>query len=433
MICLPSRSLQRLLQLCILLLPWLSVIITLRLFHNPSSHAHRVHNKPPPRAVFSNQKAPSRIHHTIAINDSIKLHTNTQSFSTFSPLATWQNSTVLPTWIKDYFDWHQQERAKLSHSSKFLILKCLQNDTRCGGTADRLQPLPFALMIAARTRRLLLIHWERPCQLEEFLVPPLGGIDWRLPTILHNYTFPIKADLTVLQNILPHLQQSGNNRKPLPRIATMLYQSHGHGAEQYNQLKSPNEPTYEQVFRDIWKAFFIPSLPIQTRIQQCMQVLHLKSNDYVAVHIRSRYHSYNNDQQLRTLVRHALNCASHLQTTSSMPIYVATDDAARTTPAAMKYGTKRGATIVARSQQAISRTLHLDRGTSFLSKNASHWTFRDLKAVDYYDTFVDLYLLAESKCIAYHVGNYGKWANLLSANRSCHVNYLKDTCPWKGD
>ena len=26
-----------------------------------------------------------------------------------------------------------------------------------------------------------MFHWSRPCALEEFLLPPRGGVDWRLP------------------------------------------------------------------------------------------------------------------------------------------------------------------------------------------------------------------------------------------------------------
>ena len=62
-------------------------------------------------------------------------------------------------------------------------MQCLadQDKQRCGGTADRLKPIPFMLRMAYNTRRTLLIRWTRPAKLEEFLVPPKGGIDWRVP------------------------------------------------------------------------------------------------------------------------------------------------------------------------------------------------------------------------------------------------------------
>ena len=63
-----------------------------------------------------------------------------------------------------------------------MIMQCLaEQDRRCGGTADRLKPLPWAVRVAYQTHRILLIRWTRPARLEEFLLPPQGGVDWRVP------------------------------------------------------------------------------------------------------------------------------------------------------------------------------------------------------------------------------------------------------------
>ena len=61
-------------------------------------------------------------------------------------------------------------------------MQCLKgSDTKCGGTADRLKPFLFLLREAYESKRFLVIHWTLPARLEEFLVPPKGGIDWRVP------------------------------------------------------------------------------------------------------------------------------------------------------------------------------------------------------------------------------------------------------------
>ena len=96
----------------------------------------------------------------------------------------------LPDWVKRYAAWHGRQRgryldAKRDNSSsaddvKFLVSRCLAKD-RCGGASDRLQDMPFNMMLANRTGRVLLVRWERPAPLENFLVPPVGGIDWTLP------------------------------------------------------------------------------------------------------------------------------------------------------------------------------------------------------------------------------------------------------------
>ena len=88
-----------------------------------------------------------------------------------------------------YFAWHAEERKRLNQknwrSYKYLVVRCLAIDEKCGGAADRLQSVPLAILFASLSGRFLLIHWERPCSLEEFFVPPKGGLDWRMPSWLH--------------------------------------------------------------------------------------------------------------------------------------------------------------------------------------------------------------------------------------------------------
>jgi hypothetical protein len=97
----------------------------------------------------------------------------------------WDGSPSLPPWMKEYFGWHRAERGRLTRGNwetrRYLVLRCLEDDAECGGASDRLGPLPYLLMLAHRARRLLFIHWSRPAPLEEFLVPPAGGMDWTVP------------------------------------------------------------------------------------------------------------------------------------------------------------------------------------------------------------------------------------------------------------
>ena len=92
----------------------------------------------------------------------------------------WDDSTKIPQWMKRYFDWHTAQRQRLSkypnqwENERVLIMQCFDTDEKCGGTADRLKPLPMFVRLAHTTNRLLLILWSRPAKLEEFLVPPKG-------------------------------------------------------------------------------------------------------------------------------------------------------------------------------------------------------------------------------------------------------------------
>ncbi|EJK56173.1 hypothetical protein THAOC_23990 [Thalassiosira oceanica] len=97
----------------------------------------------------------------------------------------------LPDWIKRYASWHAVQRKryidfKRGNSTetsvsdiKFLISRCLASD-HCGGASDRLQDMPYNMKVANETNRVLLVRWEKPAALENFLVPPANGIDWTI-------------------------------------------------------------------------------------------------------------------------------------------------------------------------------------------------------------------------------------------------------------
>lgn len=99
-------------------------------------------------------------------------------------------SPQLPQWVKEYVEWHAMQRQRylkaIRNNStppddiRFLISRCLAND-KCGGASDRLQDMPYNIMLANQTNRVLLIKWEKPARLEHYLIPPEGGIDWTIP------------------------------------------------------------------------------------------------------------------------------------------------------------------------------------------------------------------------------------------------------------
>lgn len=102
-------------------------------------------------------------------------------------------SHKLPDWVKLYAEWHKQQRQRhfdaqnrnTESGVRFLISRCLNYD-KCGGASDRLQDMPYNIMIANKTKRVLLVKWERPAPLENFLVPPDGGINWTIPDGMFN-------------------------------------------------------------------------------------------------------------------------------------------------------------------------------------------------------------------------------------------------------
>ena len=87
-----------------------------------------------------------------------------------------------------YLVWHKQQRDTLTRSNwesrRFLIMLCLDKLGHCGGTADRLKSFVFLLRIAHESQRIFLLYWNMPARIDEFLVPPEGGINWRLPAFM---------------------------------------------------------------------------------------------------------------------------------------------------------------------------------------------------------------------------------------------------------
>merc|ERR1711971_1034173 len=91
-----------------------------------------------------------------------------------------QSNDGIPDWLKEYVAWHSEQRKKIDDpSTKFLTVTCYKNH-KCAGVSDRIRPMPYYLLLAYKLQRVLFIKWQK-FELEDFLVPPAGGIDWRLP------------------------------------------------------------------------------------------------------------------------------------------------------------------------------------------------------------------------------------------------------------
>lgn len=418
------------------------------------------------------------------INSSKYIPPSSSLSSTRKANNLWENNPALPVWMKEYFDWHQKQMNSLNEtnwkSHRYLVMRCLQQDRKCGGAADRLRVVPVAVLMAHQFNRILLIHWERPCPLTEFLAPPVtGGLDWRIPAWLQERLEFRKRPFILTLN--PHatdlLAQS-----PDLVLADMLLQINDHGSSYYlehmsvddggavaslrnnntndnNRRREGSSSTssstksfaLEDIYHHVWDILFQPSPAVATLIQKHMQHLQLTDHNYAAVHIRSQYlRDKSSIAKHAPHFRNAVHCASQLL--SGRPMFVASD-AAAVTEYAVTYGRAKaaasaakiiGATAVAVGARSASSNstspLHLDRGSDYLATGAltttNHAQTIDQEAVwrpsDYYDIFVDLYLLARSSCIAVHTGGYGTWARLISHTGAgqCWINHGTHRCQW---
>jgi len=359
---------------------------------------------------------------------------------------------VVPAWFADYTQWHRETVATLNQSNwqhqKYLLLACVDGqDEICAGASDRLQHVPLLTAVAAQQQRLLLLHWSKPCALEEFLVPPNNGLDWRVPLWLAEHLLSEHPTTTTGHEWMYDL--SNTNNRTVVRLPNLVLT----GPKLQTILRHPLQyppVLWPRAYRSLWHALFVPSAGVQARIDETRRELGLSQQQqqqqseyyyYNAIHIRARH-------AVDTVDRHeeiaALECVVYQHSvvvddhhrSSSVPILVASDTE-ETVRAAVEYGRRHGFNVVGRqssnenSSNATTTILHLDRGRSFLEKS-DDW--KNHPPAAYYDTFVDLYLLAGSRCLSHGAGGYSQWAVRISmanddGNQHCSSNYQRTRCP----
>lgn len=122
-----------------------------------------------------------------------------------------------------------------------------------------------------------------------------------------------------------------------------------------------------------------------------------------------------------TVAQNASNCTSNSRPQG--PIYVASDSKHEVDHVLVNIAPRTTTKIVALKRDY--KPLHLEK--------ASKW--RDRQASEYYDTFVDLYLIALSRCFTYNIGGFGEWGLWISS--SCFIRHGKPNnpvrkCSWSG-
>jgi hypothetical protein len=244
------------------------------------------------------------------------------------------DQTQFPEWIQNYVSWHQKMRRQFPgiqlfqdpEAPKLLVRTCLG---LCGGLHDRLGQLPWDLYLANQTNRVLLMAWQRPQPLEEFLVPhdsdqdsdsdhdhaKVLALDWSIPKEAR-FGF---EDMRRVRNITQLFQGFPDDRpdedfwatqlnEALERAKTGKYRNvrvlrHrilGHLGEDdlERRLVALGETTQGNnasnihtgaLFGNIFWLFFQPSPPIDQEFRAILQHLELRPKHYSAVHCRVRH------------------------------------------------------------------------------------------------------------------------------------------------
>jgi hypothetical protein len=444
---------------------------------------------------------PTQLHNnrssaTVSVHSTARLHKHGQlaNRNEQRALLLWHasvhNATMafaaLPVWMQDYIIWHHQQvsqrqlTAKNWRQYRFLVARCLDSDVTCGGLSDRLKPLPTLVLLAAQSRRILLLHWTRPTLLTQFLVPPTIQ-DVNGTMIVFNWTkpdfVPVTGLGTRLYTKLATLTKAIDRfSTTIPVLCVRLQDQHG-GSEYYNAqerivavaaaarngnstISTITTPTttalsepraYRKVYRNLFLVAFAPSPPVWEHLWNRIQTWRLLyPNEYVVGHLRADYGLQRiPPDQLASVALNTVQCASHLvhqattttfrrtttTTTASefavvnatmpLPIVFLSDSTAAMQHVALyaSQAAKLGFTIVTLDTlaSAVSEPLHLDKASS-------------VTAADYYNVFVDIMIMANAKCVVHGPGGFGRLGALLSYDPMCIRQTVElgryIQCPW---
>jgi hypothetical protein len=409
----------------------------------------------------------------------------------------------MPKWMKDYFQWHRRMRQEIDelatenhynssqispiilqrnqkyfeqvnltlpmtlqqslpkHPIQFLILRCNVKD-RCGGFADRIKPLPVFVAAAAKSHRILLIRWQRPAALQEFLIP--NELNWTSPTWLEEAIFQrrrLRNNLTVdfFQSGAKLQRYLDPDNQPRTMVLEGKIQDANGGEGIYNSMvlgerdntaatSGINQPgqepyfdfssdsstaRYNPIYHDVFHAMFLPSPPVTKIIDSALRQMNLIPGRYAAAHHRAglevkraRNKHKHEPAALQSAGINAVNCASHLLRPDE-PIYFATDSQV-SMQAVREYALEHNRSIV-----TFEQPLHEDGNPppNLHIEKAQDW--KDRPPSDFYPTFVDFLVMGSGRCMSYGGGGFGKFASMLSYNSSCIIDHSRKNtiCDWK--
>lgn len=379
--------------------------------------------------------------------------------------------SIIPDWMKQYVKWHQEQRLTFltntsSHDTKFMVVRCMDNQ-KCGGLSDRMKPLPFYLMLAHMTQRVLLFHWTKPCPLEELLVPPdENGINWKVegtPVTMQeirnqtnyvhfhacNREWPMTNEVRMLAGIV-----DGGDRSYLSTCRVLnVHLGGGHEIQQAVSLfnrwhKKPGQspPPWapgtsylgwnpaaripqREMLEDVYRLLFQPSSGVERAIYDQMVDLGILGQKFNVVQVRAKqpklipmgimdsnwkldmlenvtYDNPKYNAYLEHLFDNAIACVQNISKENELPIYLASDS---------KFGTlhyKNSSLSIRMPTYTKGDPLHID---------SNLFQGRDPK--DFYQAFVDIFIMQKATCLS-HSSGFGLLALRLNNNLTeCEVEH----------
>ena len=180
------------------------------------------------------------------------------------------------------------------------------------------------------------------------------------------------------------VQEANPRNISLLRSRTQSVDGH---SEVYNNELQPGEASFEDIYHDVWRIFFTPNKTVAALIEKEIDRMGLVPGEYVASHMRALYGRIVDRKKsvAEDWTKNAVHCASTLR--PGGPILFASDHT-YSQEVALEYGRALNTTLVSRIHDKLP--LHMDK--------AENWT--SLSPSDFYDVFVDLYLMGMGRCVS---------------------------------
>ena len=329
--------------------------------------------------------------------------------------------------------------------------------------------MPYYIWLAHKTGRKLLIKHTKPYPFEKFLVPPEGGLDWRLPDEFLDEEWEVYQNRSFLEykrdrRIFLHEQI----HKPEHNDTRFIF-SNANLVKTWGVFESNTNMRIEDVWPSIFRRMFQPAKELGEIIDSIAKENGLIPGEYGGAHIRARYPlpkgSDGNIQMKKESQHPGVNMEDNVTrafvqkmgdnaarcVVKAMPetkhIYFASDTSEvldyllNDSPAWARNRDNRGNTTDAVATNH-TKLPHIVVRPDY-KVHSQHLEVRNIVGSevaaapkDFYQIFVDLWILSHTKCISQGVGGFAHFASMLSGNHlKCRTRHrdnqlgFLETCP----
>eukprot|EP00554_Chaetoceros_debilis_P005105 CAMPEP_0194082964 /NCGR_PEP_ID=MMETSP0149-20130528/8336_1 /TAXON_ID=122233 /ORGANISM="Chaetoceros debilis, Strain MM31A-1" /LENGTH=427 /DNA_ID=CAMNT_0038765247 /DNA_START=207 /DNA_END=1490 /DNA_ORIENTATION=- len=395
----------------------------------------------------------------VQIADNAIVQKKSSTVRVFTTPETKQILSNLPGWIQEYVKWHkrqrhdffQQQSSNTSNSSndtttKFLVVVCQGSGSSCGGLTDRLGSLLYWLRQAERSNRVLLIHWSVGYLLEDFWIPPVGGLNWVMPqnsstfnssSCIYNQRKNINLKLSML-NVTEDQVVCVKSRNGL------------NGEVIKSNFYDKKVTNTARTFSQIYQIMFTPTIYLQNYINDAIASIGLHPGSvYLVAQIRSAYplstqkrgvrvcpNMTSHPKLVKSWATNAVQSVIHAYRESNKgknsskiiknpPVYVTSDNPDVVTFLKSIDKKRRNNTNdnnITDNDGKEYKDWPVVIGLEHMPRPQLRSMNTSLPSFDLFPAFLDYWLMAHSQCVSYGIGGFGKFGAYL-AGTGCMIRH----------